>query len=251
MAVDLKANVSKATIWDANYISRSAALHHEGHVRVVGTVQKLCECKEDGFRGKGWHFNSKYEDGDEGCATLASVRENLVALDVSSAPATPGPVVAKRWKSHEIKKLKWLLQLDTQVKIGDGIYVGTPDKLCNCKRREMHKNGWHFHMKYADGDQGCACAEDVRHGVIDTTKIPQKNNPSTPVATPVVVVESLASFKMSQSGQDSAEKKLPEYEKPVKVAVQDGRMKSTKKVDTPKKRSRCKKSATKIFCSAA
>ena len=82
-------------------------------------------------------------------------------------------------------------------------------------------------MKYADGDQGCACVEDVRRGVIDTTKIPQRIIPSTPVATPIVVVDSLESFKMSHSGQDSVEKKLPEYEKPVKVTVQDGRMKST------------------------
>ena len=174
MAVDLNANMSKATICGANYIVCSAALHHKGHGRVVGTVQKLCECTEDGFREKGWHINLKYEDGDEGCATLARVHQNLVALDVSSAPATPVPVGPKKWKSHQIKNLKWLLGLDTRVKIGDGIYVGKPDKLCNCKRKKIVKNGLHFHLKYADGDQGCACVEDVWRGVIDTTKIPPR-----------------------------------------------------------------------------
>ena len=103
MAVNLKANVSKATICDANYIGRSAALHHEGHGRVVGTVQNICECTEDDFRGKGWHFILKYVDGDEGCAILANVRQNLVALDVPSTPATPAPVGPKKWKSSKIK----------------------------------------------------------------------------------------------------------------------------------------------------
>ena len=74
--------------------------------------------------------------------------------------------------------------------------------------------------------------EDVRAGVKDTTKIPKQNISSPQVSTPAVVADSLAAFKIAHSGQDSVEKKLPEYEKPVKVAVADGRRKITKKVDT-------------------
>ena len=128
-------------ILDANYIGRLATLYHEGHERVVETGRKLCECKVDGFRGKGWHFNLKNEDGNEACATSASVRKNLVALDVSSVLASPAPVVAKKWQSSEIKNLKLLLDLDTRVKIGNAVYVGKLDKLCNYKRKEMKKNG--------------------------------------------------------------------------------------------------------------
>lgn len=45
MAVDLKANVSKAMIWEANYVGRSASIYHEGYEHVVGKVSKPCECK--------------------------------------------------------------------------------------------------------------------------------------------------------------------------------------------------------------
>jgi hypothetical protein len=144
---------------------------HAGHGHLAAKICNHCECTADGFEGKGWHFSVEYKNGDKGCAMLVSVRDNLVPL---AAPATPRPVVAKKWKSHQIKILNWLVGLETQVKIGDGIYVGTVKKLCNCKRKEIVKNGWHFYLKYADGDQGCACVEDVRRGVIDTTKIPHE-----------------------------------------------------------------------------
>ena len=79
MAVNLKANVSKAMVWDVNYVGRSASLYYEGHGHVVEKVSQPCECTVDGFEGKGWHFNLIYEDGDQGCATLANARDNLVA----------------------------------------------------------------------------------------------------------------------------------------------------------------------------
>jgi hypothetical protein len=176
MAVNLKANVPKAIICDANLIGRFTSLYHAGHGHLVTKNRNLCECTADGFKGKGWHFGVKYEDGAIGCATLASVREKLVPLAASVAPETPRPVVAKKWKSHEIKKLNWLVELETQVKIGDSIYTGIVEKICHCKRKEIVKNGWHFHIKYIDGDQGCACVEDVCAGVIDTMKIPRAKN---------------------------------------------------------------------------
>ena len=244
MAADILANVSKAVIFNANLIGRWSSLFHEGHGRLSAKVLNLCECTADGFKGKGIHFSVKYDDGDIGCATLASVLEKLVPL---AAPATPGPEESKKWKRPQIKNLEWLVGLDTQVKIGDGIYVGTVEKLCNCKRKEIVKNGWHFHLQYADGDKGCACVEDVRRGVINTSKIPVEQIPSKPVATPVVVVDSLAAFKNAHSGQDSVEKNLPQYKKPVKVAVKDGRKRTSTKGDTPKTRSRRKRSGSKVF----
>ena len=247
MAVNLKGNVPKATIYGANLIGRFTSLYHAGHGHLVAKIRNLCECAVDGYKGKGWHFGLTYDDGAIGCATLYSVREKLVPLAAAVAPETPTPVVAKKWKSHEIEKLNWLVELETQVKIGDSIYTGIVEKLCHCKRKEIVENGWHFHIKYADGDQGCACVEDVRAGVIDTTKIPQEEIPSPQVSTPGVIADSLEAFKIAHSGQDSVEKKLPEYEKPVKVAVADGRKKTTKKVDTPKTRSRRKRSASKQF----
>ena len=70
-----------------------------------------------------------------GCATLYSVREKLMPLAAAVAPQTPTPVVAKKWKLLEIKKLNWLVGLETQVKIGDSIYTGRVKKLCRCKRK--------------------------------------------------------------------------------------------------------------------
>ena len=154
-------------------------------------------------------------------------------LAAAVAPQTLTPVVAKKWKLLEIKKLNWLVGLETQVKIGDSIYTGIVENVYHCKRKEIVKNGWHFHIKYADGDQGCACVEDVRAGVVDMAKIPQEEIPSPQVSTPVVIADSLAAFKIAHSGQDSVEKKLPKYVKPVRVAVADGRKKITKKSRYP------------------
>ena len=153
MADNLQGNVPKATICGANLIGRWTALYHEGHGHVDANICNLCECTADGYKGKGkWHFAVKYEDGMTGCATLYSVREKLMPLAAAVAPQTPTPVVAKKWKLIEIKKLNWLVGLETQVKIGDSIYTGVVEKFCHCKRNEIVKNGWHFYIKYADGD---------------------------------------------------------------------------------------------------
>ena len=109
MADNLKANVPKATICSANLIGRFTSLYHAGHGHLVAKIRNLCECTADGFKGKGWHFGVAYEDGDKEYATLciASLREKVVPL---AAPATPRPVVAKKWKSHEIKPRNgWLV----------------------------------------------------------------------------------------------------------------------------------------------
>ena len=142
MAVNLKRNLPKAIISGANLIGRFTSLYHAGHGHIDAKICNLCECTADGYKGKGkGRFAVRYEDGMTGCATLSSVREKLVPLAASVAPATPTPVVAKKWKLNEIKNLNWLVGLETQVKIGDSIYTGDVEKFCHCKREEIVNNG--------------------------------------------------------------------------------------------------------------
>ena len=88
--------------------------------------------------------------------------------------------------------------------------------------------------------------EHVRSELINTSKIPLEIVPATPIAAVAVERDSLADSQKTNSGQVSVEKELPEYKKPFKVAVEDRRMKTTKKADTPKTNIKWKKSVKKL-----